>query len=214
MSGKVVKSKLKFKGESGKKKTLFKKKELTTTNDNLNNNDNNGIIKKDSNGDSDEIVIKQGTGRITSSSTTILGHYTVFNDELTAGDAIIITHPTSLLQETKIVRMVLSSISISVSSAFSSDLISTTSFKYIKAPKEEPVIDKDAEVKKAKKDKASEGQAFGEYISNGGQDVVYRIKTNSQFGGYKYVTEKAGSDVNRTDLLQLRSKKKGDRFCN
>ena len=50
--------------------------------------------------------------------------------ELTAGDAIIIFHPSSLIEETKIVRMVLSNSSIGISSAFSTDLISTTPFKY------------------------------------------------------------------------------------
>ena len=76
-------------------------------------------------------------------------------DELSVGDALIITHPITLLEETKIVRMVLSNISIvtfvlsllygcifnngvyiGISSAFSTDLITTTAFKYIKAPKE------------------------------------------------------------------------------
>lgn len=37
----------------------------------------------------------QGTGRITSSSTTVHGHETKFMDELHAGDAVIITHPST-----------------------------------------------------------------------------------------------------------------------
>ncbi len=90
--------------------------------------------------------IQQGIGRITSSSTTVQGHFTEFMKQLSVGDAIIITHPTryatwclwyhriiyfmhSLLEETKVVRMVLSNVSIGISSAFSSDLVSTTSFK-------------------------------------------------------------------------------------
>lgn len=36
-----------------------------------------------------------GTGRITSSSTAVHGHGTKFMNELHAGDAIIITHPTT-----------------------------------------------------------------------------------------------------------------------
>lgn len=50
--------------------------------------------------------------------------------QLTVGDAIMITHPTTLQEETKIVRMVLSNVSIGISSAFSTDLISTTPFRY------------------------------------------------------------------------------------
>lgn len=56
--------------------------------------------------------------------------------ELAVGDAVIITHPSTLLEETKIVRMVLSDMSMSLSSAFSTDLITTTPFTYIKAPKD------------------------------------------------------------------------------
>lgn len=59
---------------------------------------------------------------------------TKFLLELTVGDAIIIQHPTSLVEETRIVRMVLSDVSAAISSAFSSDLVSSTSFSYIKAP--------------------------------------------------------------------------------
>lgn len=67
---------------------------------------------------------------------TIHGQYTKFAEELEVGDAIVITHPTTLLEETKIISMILSNSSMGVSSSFSSDLISSTSFRYIKAPKE------------------------------------------------------------------------------
>lgn len=42
-----------------------------------------------------DIQIQTGTGRITSSGTTIHGHYTDFMSQLSVGDAIIITHPTT-----------------------------------------------------------------------------------------------------------------------
>lgn len=41
-----------------------------------------------------EVQIQTGIGRITSSGTTIQGHYTDFMKQLHVGDAIIITHPT------------------------------------------------------------------------------------------------------------------------
>ena len=83
----------------------------------------------------EQIRILSGSGRITSSGTTIFGHETRFSSELAVGDAIVVSHPQSLVDETKIVRMVLSNVSISVSSAFSCDLVSTASFRYVKAPK-------------------------------------------------------------------------------
>ena len=67
--------------------------------------------------------------------TTIYGHDTDFMAELVIGDAVMISHPTTLDDETRIVRMVLSNSSISISSPFSSDLITTTPFRYVKAPK-------------------------------------------------------------------------------
>lgn len=71
---------------------------------------------------------------------------TKFLQELRAGDAILIQHPTSLVEETRIVRMVLSDISAAISSAFSSDLVSSTAFHYIKAPPEDDDKQGDEEV--------------------------------------------------------------------
>ena len=42
---------------------------------------------------------------------------------------VIVTHPVTLTEEMKIVRMVLSNISMSISSGFTSDLITTSSFR-------------------------------------------------------------------------------------
>jgi len=87
-------------------------------------------------------------------------------DEIGVGDAVIVTHPTTLVEETKIVRMVLSNISIGISSAFSSDLVSQCAFQYIKAPKEESADtlaaaeQAEAQLKKRKADQVEEG-AFG-----------------------------------------------------
>lgn len=42
-----------------------------------------------------EVQVVTGTGRLTSSGTTIHGHYTEFMKQLSVGDAIIITHPST-----------------------------------------------------------------------------------------------------------------------
>lgn len=42
----------------------------------------------------EEVQLQNGIGRITSSGTTVQGHYTEFMKQLSVGDAIIITHPT------------------------------------------------------------------------------------------------------------------------
>ena len=208
-------SKLVFKGDKKKKK-----REREQRDDNENNDDEKDEpIKQqkvvDDNNEVDEVVeIKNGTGRITSSSTTISGHYTKFMDELGINDAILITHPITLQQETKIVRMVLSNTSIGISSAFSSDLVSTTSFRYIKAPKEYRDKEKEKAVNnpKGEKRKDEEALAYGTYGSKGGQELVYRVRKDGAFGGYKIVKENA-SNASRENLLEQRSKKKSDRFC-
>jgi hypothetical protein len=127
-------------------------------------------------------VLLNGTGRITSSGTTIQGHSTKFLEELSPGDAIIIFHPTTLHEETKIVRMVLSSISIGISSAFSSDLISTTPFKFvfsyfpmcphsswirfIKAPKEELDEEDELRIQKTAEEKKNDLEKAVRYTSH------------------------------------------------
>lgn len=43
----------------------------------------------------EEMIPVSGTGRITSSGTAVQGHEAKFMDELHAGDAILVTHPTT-----------------------------------------------------------------------------------------------------------------------
>ena len=128
-------SKLKFKGDHSQNQP---KKKKMSTNDDVDVSQSSSATSSSSSNDSktkelieENFEPQQGTGRITSSSTIISGHYTKFMDELKPGDAIIVTHPTSLVEEMKVVRIVVSNSSMSISSAFSSDLISTTLFKYV-----------------------------------------------------------------------------------
>lgn len=156
------------------------------------------------------IVICSGSGRITTSSTTVQGHEgTKFVQELRVGDAIIITHPTTHGDETRIVKMVLSNVAIGISSAFSSDLISTTPFRYVKAP-EDIVAREGAE--RAKKAKATVEEDTEGIIGKKGGDVIsYRVMRANKTG-YNIITEEVAGR-NRGELLNMRSKKKADRFC-
>lgn len=178
---KAVKGKLSFKGVKPVLKKSTKRKlndddadDPTTEKEVQSSSGKSSIIKASiENTSAEEIKILAGTGRLTSSGTTILGHGTLFMSELTHGDAIIVSHPSTFLDETKIVRMVLSNMSISVSSAFSSDLISTASFRYIKAPKDPSSSVEEGEglnkpkVMTGKGQQNSEEAAFGEYVSQG-----------------------------------------------
>lgn len=84
-----------------------------------------------------------------------------------------------LREETRIIKMVLSNISIGISSPFSSDLISTTRFRYIKAPRVEMSAEGKAEDAKRRKVQVSKRQ--GQLCSVHGRRFVYKrsIDTNS-----------------------------------
>lgn len=157
----------------------------------------------------------KGTGRILSSGTTLMGQIgTKFLQELSVGDAIIIQHPTSLVEETRILRMVLSDVSASLSSPFSTDLISSTAFHYIKAPKDDDEQENESTLKKRIL-KSDEKNAFGTYAGGTemGTELTYRVKKSGVYGGYQIIREKASAVRTREELLDFREKKKGDRHC-
>ena len=212
----VKSNKLVFKGDAEKKKKKKKKREREGDGFSIERSlPESGAAEEAEEEAEEEISIITGTGRMTSSGCTIYGHGTKFSDELSVGDAIMVTHPTSLVEETKIVTLVLSNVSISVSSNFSSDLISSTSFRYVKAPKS--TKPQETEEEKARKKrfiaKESEEAAFGTYAGNGGQTFTYRTKNPGAAGTYKIVTEKNSSVKTREEMLDMRTKKKADRFC-
>ncbi|CAM9607349.1 unnamed protein product [Choristocarpus tenellus] len=159
----------------------------------------------------DEMRPIGGTGRMTSSGTTVHGHEAKFMDELNVGDAVIITHPTTLREETRIVKMVLSNVSISISSPFSTDLISTTPFRFIKAPRQEESAESKAEAAKKRK-LQEENTAFGTYAGAAGTKLVYRQRT--AMGNYKIVEVDIEEGKTREELLDMRATKKADRHCN
>ena len=130
----VKSSKLMFKGAS-KPKKVTKTRQPSADEAGFAHRTTEDVVEGEEEEEEEQIRILSGSGRITSSGTTIFGHETRFSSELAVGDAIVVSHPQSLVDETKIVRMVLSNVSISVSSAFSCDLVSTAAFRYVKAPK-------------------------------------------------------------------------------
>ena len=212
--------KLVFKGGNKEKKPL--KAKSSGTYNNSNSNSNSDIVHdgtddnyndNDDAGD-DELKIETGTGKISTSSNTVHGTDTKFLKELAVGDAIIVVHPITLRDETKIVKMVLSDVSMSISSAFSSDLSTAASFSYIKCVTARETQQQAAEraAKERAKEAKQEEQALGTYGKGGGDKFVYRVKHPSSFGGYKIVTETVGSK-SREELLIMRSKKKSDKFC-
>lgn len=152
--------------------------------------------------------INIGTGRISTSSTVVSGHGTAFKSQLRVGDAILVhTHKGD--EEMRVVTMVLSNISASISSAFSSSISTPMPFKYISKPRDDQ-RDKATKMAKAKQEQEEvEQRAMGTYGEKG--VITYRIKT--EHGGYRIKKEEAKSDMTRSDLLSVRAQKKSDRYC-
>ena len=160
-------------------------------------------------------ILMVGTGRLLSSETTISGvDGTKFMEELSVGDAVIVQDPNTFKHETRIVKMVLSNVSISISSSFPSNFISGQSFTYMKAPKQTAKKD-EKESSRKRKHEAEEKSAFGTYAGGGtvGETVTYRVKKAGAYGGYEIVTETATEGKSREELLDMRCSKKGDRIC-
>jgi hypothetical protein len=170
------------------------------------NNDNNESAIAPSHKKNPQI--SEGQGFITTSSTVVTGHNTAFKTQLHVGDAILAQ--TTKGEEMRIVKMVLSPISISISSAFSSDLKTPTAFKYINKPRD-VAREKAAKVAKARLEQEEvEQRAMGTYGNKKGE-IVYRERT--EHGSYRIKREQATTDLSRSDLLAVRAKKKSDRYC-
>lgn len=151
--------------------------------------------------------ISLGQGTITTSSTVVTGHGTSFKTQLHVGDALLVR--TSRGEEMRVIKMVLSPISISISSAFSNDLKTPTQFKYINKPRD-VARESYAKAAKARKEQEEvEQRAMGTYGSKG--EIVTRVRT--EHGSYRIEREQATTDMSRSDLLSLRAKKKSDRYC-
>ncbi len=160
--------------------------------------------------------VTNGQGLITTSGTVVAGHGTNFQSQLRVGDAIlarISATNNKFREEMRVVTMVLSPISISLSSAFSNDLKTPTAFTFINKPRDtQKEHAKMAQMAKEEQE-AIESQAMGTYRGNARGEVVYREKT--EHGGYRIRREKVdgGGDMDRSDLLNVRAKKKSDRYC-
>jgi hypothetical protein len=104
--------------------------------------------------------------------------------------------------------MVLSNVAIGISSAFSTDLISTTPFRFVRAP--EDIVAKEQAARAAKKQAKFEEDSEG-LSKVEGDTFSYRVMRKGKTG-YDIVTEDVAGR-GRTELLYQRSKKKADRFC-
>ena len=160
--------------------------------------------------------IEEGIGRITASGTVLTGHGTQLKKQgIRAGDAILVSVDGK--EEMRVLTMVLSEGSASLSTPFGISLKSPTEFQYIQKPRDvaKERADKARKIRSTKEEEAR--SAFGTYGSgvdsgNGAAtEFVYREVT--EHGSYRIKKEKVDGGVSRGDLLTMRTKKKSDKYC-
>ena len=159
--------------------------------------------------------IEEGIGKITTSGTVLTGHGTkLLKQGIRAGDAILVS--INGTEEMRVLTMVLSDGSASLSTPFSTSLKTPTAFQFIQKPRNaaKERADKARKIKLTKEEEAR--SAFGTYGSgadsgSGATDFVYREVT--EHGSYRIRKEKLDGDVSRGDLLNMRTKKKSDKYC-
>jgi hypothetical protein len=146
--------------------------------------------------------IEDGIGQITSSGTVIMGHGTSFMNTLSVGDAILVQIDENQSPEMRVITMCLSNTSINLSSSFSRSLTTPTSFQYIRKPNGQ------SRAAKTKLEQDDHERASGFQGSN---VLVYRESTET--GSYRIKKETVAGDVSRTHMLEMRAKKKSDKYC-
>ncbi|KAK8814579.1 hypothetical protein AV274_4975 [Blastocystis sp. ATCC 50177/Nand II] len=153
-----------------------------------------------------------GTGRIYATGSVVYGRGTKFLKELSIGDLISIQHPSTFEIENRVVKMIASDTSLSISSPFSQDFSTEICFEYCK--KQEDVLSPaELKEKQEKERNAEENAAFGIYQGAGGTEFTYKTRLNSAYGGWKTITKKTKRVLTREEMLDMRVKNKSDRHC-
>jgi len=149
----------------------------------------------------------EGTGRISCSGTVVTGHDTQFTRELAVGDAILVK------EDMRVITMLLSDTSLNVSSTLSNVISTPVSFSFMCKPRSQQAAKEKHAAAKAKREAAEsqERHAFGIYGSTERRELVYRERTEQN--SYRIKKVAIAANATRTDLLEMRAKKKSDKFC-
>jgi hypothetical protein len=157
--------------------------------------------------------IKRGSGTITISGSVVTGHNTRFMKEMGVGDALIVnitqSDGTTEHQEMRVVTMRLSDISLNLSSPFSANVPTPVPYSLIRKPRDVATETRVA-LERATQQQLDEQRHHGEGDEASGE-LVYRERT--EHGNYRIKRVKVKDAQNRSDLLQLRTKKTSDKYC-
>lgn len=135
---------------------------------------------------------------------------TCFSKEIAAGDAIEVYNPQSKINELRVCRFVAADVSLSLSAPFSSNITQPSHFVVMKKPSRASTATSAAAgfaVTKAHATATGSTQ-----LQPGARTITLRVRDGA---GYKYVTEvvDASKAMSNEDLLDMRAKRKSDKFC-
>eukprot|EP00826_Nyctotherus_ovalis_P008027 TRINITY_DN12072_c0_g1_i1.p1 TRINITY_DN12072_c0_g1~~TRINITY_DN12072_c0_g1_i1.p1 ORF type:complete len:214 (+),score=78.93 TRINITY_DN12072_c0_g1_i1:137-778(+) len=149
--------------------------------------------------------VKEGTGRIMTSLTTVHGKDTDFLKELEPGDKLIVYNDQIKEDEERLITMVLGNKSLGIKEAFTRDSAKFVEFKYQKKPVVS--VEKDVEELVEEKMRKIATQPDGK------QKTVVEYRKNAGPWTYKKVSEEVEGSLTREQQLDMRVKQTRDKFC-
>lgn len=162
-----------------------------------------------------------GTGRIVSSQVTVQGFETFFLDEIQIGDVLIVSNIQSLHTEERTVINIISQRVLEISSKFTLDVVSTSSYKIRKESSiiEDMAIEKVSNMELTDDDDGTisakllveeKTRLLFERIDAEKKVIEVREKTGTS---YKIRSEIVAGGKSQEALLDLREKKTRDKYC-
>jgi hypothetical protein len=177
-------------------------------------------------------VIQNGTGLIVTSGSVVSGINTKFRRELNVGDAILvrlapdpeadnsiskINNEEQHQEEMRVITICLSDTSCNVSSAFTRSHSTPIEFRCIRKPRN--ITHREVTRQKEMSEKArrdEEQRAGGVYTTLAGESTAPELVYHEKMGGSYRIKREilvGAKDVSRTGLMEMRSKKKSDKYC-
>jgi len=162
--------------------------------------------------------VMDGTGRVVCSRVTMQGFETKFKEECAVGDTIIVQHPTSLVEESRIVVAVLSQRTLTLSEAFSTEWSTQSVYEIRKdsialqkaAEREERKRKREAGDEEVNIDNALENQLAKRLAK---QPKLYQERVKTGMWGYKIITKTFDKEPSKEELLNMRTKTTHDHWC-
>jgi len=196
---------LKFKGDEDVKKKKKKKEKKAKK-------------EEDDEEDDGPAPVMDGSGRIVCSKMTIQGFETKFKEECAVGDTIIVQHPNSLVEESRIVVGIMSQRTLTLNESFSTEW--STQLVY-EIRKDSISLQKAAEreERKRKREEGDEEVTIDSALENqlakrlSKQPKTYQERVKTGMWGYKIVTKTFNKEPSKEELLNLRIKSTHDHWA-